>query len=162
MACCWLLRCLLTVFFSIYCRPLLLAFGASENTISFAVSYMQIYTLGTLFVQLSLGMNAFITAQGFAKTSMFTIFNWRGCKYCIRSYIYICIPYGGSGSCVCNHYFPSNFGSLGCLFFKWKQNHSPIKKSKFFTKMENSRTLSFVRSFAVCNECNREHFVCMF
>ena len=46
----------------------LMAFGASENTIGFALNYMNIYAIGTIFVQLTLGMNAFITAQGFAKT----------------------------------------------------------------------------------------------
>ena len=53
--------------------PLLLAFGASENTIKYAAEYMQIYSIGTIFVQLTLGMNAFITAQGFAKISMLTV-----------------------------------------------------------------------------------------
>lgn len=51
-------------------RKFLLAFGASENTISYAVSYMNLYALGTIFVQLTLGMNAFISAQGFANISM--------------------------------------------------------------------------------------------
>ena len=50
-----------------------MAFGASENTIEYAVSYMNIYALGTIFVQLTLGMNAFITAQGFAKTGMLSV-----------------------------------------------------------------------------------------
>ena len=54
-------------------RPLLIAFGASENTIDFAADYMRIYSLGTIFVQLTLGMNAFINAQGFAKTGMLTV-----------------------------------------------------------------------------------------
>ncbi len=56
-----------------YSEPLLLAFGASENTIGYALDYMNIYALGTIFVQLALGLNAFITAQGFAKVSMHTI-----------------------------------------------------------------------------------------
>ena len=54
-------------------RDFLLAFGASKNTIEYAVSYMNIYAAGTLFVQLTLGMNAFITAQGFAKTGMLSV-----------------------------------------------------------------------------------------
>ena len=54
-------------------KPFLLAFGASENTIAYADGYMKIYALGTLFVQLTLGMNAFITTQGFARTGMFTV-----------------------------------------------------------------------------------------
>ena len=63
----------LTAVLLLFNRPLLLAFGASENTIDYAVSYMNIYAIGTIFVQLTLGMNAFITAQGFAKTGMLTV-----------------------------------------------------------------------------------------
>ena len=51
----------------------LMAFGASENTIEYALSYMNIYAFGTIFVQLTLGMNAFITAQGFTKVSMISV-----------------------------------------------------------------------------------------
>lgn len=54
-------------------RPLLLLFGASGNTISYATDYMNIYVMGTVFVQLTLGMNAFITAQGFARTGMASV-----------------------------------------------------------------------------------------
>lgn len=64
---------LLTIILLIFNRPLLLAFGASKNTIEFAVSYMTIYSIGTIFVQLTLGMNAFITAQGFATTGMLSV-----------------------------------------------------------------------------------------
>ena len=71
---------LLTIFFRQYAEPLLLVFGASENTIGFAMDYMRIYTLGTIFVQLALGMNAFITAQGFAKTSMLTVMIGAACN----------------------------------------------------------------------------------
>ncbi|QNL45859.1 MATE family efflux transporter [Oscillibacter hominis] len=63
----------LTLIVQVFAKDLLLAFGASANTIEYALSYMKIYSLGTLFVQLTLGMNAFITAQGFSKTSMLTI-----------------------------------------------------------------------------------------
>lgn len=67
------LAVLLTIFFRMFSAPMLLAFGASENTIGFALDYMNIYAMGTIFVQLALGLNAFITAQGFAKISMKTI-----------------------------------------------------------------------------------------
>lgn len=63
----------LTAVFLIFDEPILWAFGASENTIGYAMDYMQIYVCGTLFVQLALGMNMFITTQGFAKTSMLTV-----------------------------------------------------------------------------------------
>ena len=61
---------ILTITFFCFSKDLLLAFGASENTIDYAVSYMKIYSIGTIFVQLTLGLNAFISAQGFAKVSM--------------------------------------------------------------------------------------------
>ena len=63
----------LTTVLLLFGRSLLLSFGASENTIDYATAYMNIYAIGTVFVQLTLGMNAFITAQGFAKTGMFSV-----------------------------------------------------------------------------------------
>ena len=64
---------IITAALLIYNRPLLLAFGASENTIGYAADYMSIYAIGTLFVQLTLGMNSFITAQGFTRTAMVSV-----------------------------------------------------------------------------------------
>ena len=64
---------ILTVVLLIWNEDLLLMFGASENTIDYATDYMNIYALGTIFVQLTLGMGAFITAQGFAKVGMMTV-----------------------------------------------------------------------------------------
>ena len=77
MGACFTLQCvisvILTVILAILHRPILLAFGASENTIEYAAAYMQIYSIGTIFVQLTLGMNAYITAQGFARMGMLTV-----------------------------------------------------------------------------------------
>ena len=53
-------------------KPLLYFFGASDATLPYALSYSRIYLLGSVFVLLVLGMNPFITTQGFAKTSMLT------------------------------------------------------------------------------------------
>lgn len=64
---------ILTAVLLVWSEALLMAFGASENTIDYATDYMHIYAFGTLFVQLTLGMNAFITAQGFTKTSMVSV-----------------------------------------------------------------------------------------
>lgn len=63
----------LTLVFQLFAKPLLLIFGASENTIGYALDYMRIYTLGTWFVQMTLGMNVYITAQGFTTVSMRTV-----------------------------------------------------------------------------------------
>ncbi len=63
----------LTAVLTVFGRELLFLFGASENTIVYAADYLGVYALGTVFVQLTLGMNMFITAQGFAKTGMLTV-----------------------------------------------------------------------------------------
>lgn len=68
-----ILSLIITIIFFFFSEDLLLLFGASENTIEYAVDYMKIYSLGTIFVQLTLGLNAFISAQGFATVSMMTV-----------------------------------------------------------------------------------------
>ena len=63
----------LTVFFFIFKEPILWAFGASDATIGYALDYLGIYLVGTIFVQIALGMNSFINTQGFAKVGMITV-----------------------------------------------------------------------------------------
>ena len=74
---CFILQIIISIILTIillrWGKNLLLAFGASENTIQYAVDYLHIYAFGTLFVQLTLGMNAFITAQGFTSVSMISV-----------------------------------------------------------------------------------------
>lgn len=64
---------ILTTVFLLFSEELLLAFGASAETVGYGTDYMLIYSMGTIFVQLTLGLNAFISAQGFAKISMLTV-----------------------------------------------------------------------------------------
>lgn len=63
----------LTLFFFFFKTPLLYLFGASNSTIIYANDYLDIYLLGTIFVQLSLGLNLFISSQGQAKIAMFSV-----------------------------------------------------------------------------------------
>lgn len=75
-SCTALLLCVsavLTVVLSCFYTPILLAFGATEDALPYAQRYIAIYSLGTVFVQLSLGLNPFITAQGFSKAGMLTV-----------------------------------------------------------------------------------------
>lgn len=69
----FLISILVTVFFQIFKDPMLLAFGASELTLPYASDYLGIYLWGTLAVQISLGLNNFITTQGFSTTAMLTV-----------------------------------------------------------------------------------------
>lgn len=68
-----LVAVIVTVVSQIWGQDILLLFGASESTLPYAWAYMQIYSLGTIFVQLALGLNAFINAQGFARIGMLTV-----------------------------------------------------------------------------------------
>lgn len=64
---------ILTIIFYIFREPILWLFGASNSTIEYGLSYLSIYLVGTVFVQISLGMNLFINTQGFTKIGMFTV-----------------------------------------------------------------------------------------
>jgi putative MATE family efflux protein len=68
-----ILGILLTLIMLLWNRPMLLAFGASEQTIGYATDYMNIYAIGTLFVELTLGLNMFITGEGAATTGMLSV-----------------------------------------------------------------------------------------
>lgn len=63
----------LTAFFSIFKTPILYAFGASDNIIGYATDYISIYLIGTIFVQVSVGLNVFISGQGQARTAMLSV-----------------------------------------------------------------------------------------
>lgn len=88
----------LTVILLIWNEELLLAFGASENTIGYAVDYMSIYAIGTLFVQMTLGMNTFITAQGFTKISMIAVLIGAVCNIALDPLFIFALDMGVKGA----------------------------------------------------------------
>ena len=64
---------ILTVIFYIFKEPIVMAFGASENTAQYAIDYLSIYLIGTVFVQVAVGMNPYINTQGFTTIGMITV-----------------------------------------------------------------------------------------
>lgn len=96
-----IISAVLTAVLLMWNREFLLAFGASENTVEYGVAYMNIYALGTIFVQLTLGMNAFITAQGLQNRHALR-YDRCGSKYYPGSDFHFCIWNGstrrGSGN----------------------------------------------------------------
>ena len=64
---------ILMAFFFVFQKPLLYVFGASDNTIGYSSTYISIYLLGTVFVERAVGLNTFISAQGQARTAMFSV-----------------------------------------------------------------------------------------
>ena len=75
-----IISAVLTALLLLFGSKMLLAFGASENTIGYASDYLSVYAVGTVFVQLTLGAGAFITAQGFAKQGMITVLIGAACN----------------------------------------------------------------------------------
>lgn len=77
LGCCTLMTIIvsvfLTVFFLVFREPVLVMFGATAENLPYAMEYTQVYVCGTVFVLVSLGLNMFITNQGFTKTSMATV-----------------------------------------------------------------------------------------
>ncbi len=70
-------------------RPMLYLLGASKNIYGYADSYLTIYICGTLFVMLSLGMNAFINAQGFANIGMMTVSIGAVCNLILDQFLFL-------------------------------------------------------------------------
>lgn len=68
-----IISAILTFIFLMFGEKLLWIFGASKDTIQYGLEYLNIYVVGTIFVQLTLGLNSFISTQGYAKFSMLTV-----------------------------------------------------------------------------------------
>ena len=99
--CFTLLLCIaavLTVGFSLTKRPLLYLFGASDAIIGYAESYISIYLVGTVFVQLALGLNTFISAQGNATTAMLSVLLGAGVNIVLDPVFIFVFKMGVSGA----------------------------------------------------------------
>ena len=89
---------LITAILVLFGEKLLWSFGASENTISYATEYLKIYSVGTIFVQLTLGMNAYITAQGSAKIAMITVMIGAACNIILDPIFIFAMDMGVAGA----------------------------------------------------------------
>ncbi|MEG1724375.1 MAG: MATE family efflux transporter [Anaerovoracaceae bacterium] len=127
---------ILTAVIFIWNEDLLLMFGASENTIGYASSYMKIYALGTIFVQLSLGMNAFITAQGFAKTSMYTVLIGAICNIILDPIFIFVLDFGVEGAAIATIISQAISSVWVIRFLRSKKTTLKIKKENLPLKKE--------------------------
>lgn len=127
-----IISAILTVVLLIWDKPLLLAFGASENTIDFAVEYMNIYAIGTVFVQLTLGMNAFITAQGFANIGMVTVSIGAVANIILDPIFIFGFGMGVKGAAVATVISQAFSCAWTIAFLTGKKTFLRLKKSNFF------------------------------
>ena len=140
---------ILTAVVLIFGKSMLRQFGATEGTtLEYGAAYLNIYALGTIFVQTVLGLNIFITTQGFSMTAMKTILIG-AITNIIRPHIYFCFWNGCSRCCTCHHHLPGYFCCLGSSLSDRQKRCPPHPKetSEFFTFGHAScpcaRTFSF-------------------
>lgn len=137
-----LVAIVLTIVLLLGNRTFLLAFGASENTISYAAAYMNIYAVGTIFVQLTLGLNAFITAQGFAKTGMLSVLIGAVINIVLDPIFIFGLHMGVRGSSACNDYITGMLLYLGRQLLIWKEDIFKDTKKEYEAGSKNYITKS--------------------
>ena len=109
----WSLAAVLTVLFLLFQRDLLRLFGASADTLPYAMQYLSIYVLGTIFVMTALGLNGFITAQGSSAVAMENRCHRRGAERRARPALYLCPAHGRARRGGRNRSLAGGFGGVG-------------------------------------------------
>lgn len=123
----------LTAVLLLWNRSLLLTFGASENTIEYAAAYMNIYAMGTVFVQLTLGLNGFITAQGNTKMGMLTVLIGAVCNIILDPlFIFVC-NMGVQGAALAT--IISQGISCGWCVYFFLSKHTMLKLKKEYLRL---------------------------
>lgn len=105
---------ILTAILLIWGKDLLLTFGASENTISYAVDYMNIYAFGTLFVQLNSWYECIYHCAGIYNHFHGVCPDWCCLQHYLRPDLYLCSSYGCKRCSTGNHYLSGDFHNLDC------------------------------------------------
>ena len=140
------LSVVLSVVFTIYGEPVLRAFGASENTLPYAMAYLRIYLMGTIFVQFTLGMTPFITNQGFAKTSMATTCIGAVCNIVLDPIFIYGFNMGVEGAAIATILSQAVSAVWVLIFFTGKRSVLRIRKENLIPA---GRTLALVLSLGV-------------
>ena len=140
------LSVVLSVVFTIYGEPVLRAFGASENTLPYAMAYLRIYLMGTIFVQFTLGMTPFITNQGFAKTSMATTCIGAVCNIILDPVFIYGFNMGVEGAAIATILSQAVSAVWVLIFFTGKRSVLRIRKENLIPA---GKTLALVLSLGV-------------
>lgn len=119
---------ILTVFFSVMKEPILYAFGASDATIGYALDYVGIYVLGTVFVLFALGLNPFISAQGQAKIAMASVCIGAVINIILDYLFIIMLGYGVKGAAYATIMSQACSATWIVLFLCGKQSQLPLRR----------------------------------
>ena len=126
----WSLAAVLTVLFLLFQRDLLRLFGASADTLPYAMQYLSIYVLGTVFVMTALGLNGFITAQGSSAVAMKTVVIGAVLNVAARPALYLCPAHGRARRGGCNRSLAGGFGGVGAAL-PHRENHRAAAAAQY-------------------------------
>ena len=118
----------ITVILEIFGAPVLRLFGASESTLPYALSYLRIYVAGTLFVLLALGLNPYITTQGFSKDAMKTVLIGAVCNIILDPIFIFVFKMGVAGAALATIISQGISAVWVVLFLTGKRTNLKIKK----------------------------------
>lgn len=123
----------LTVLTEIFAAPMLDLFGASETTLSFALDYLRIYACGTLFVQIALGMNAFINTQGHTIYGMTSVLIGAIANIILDPILIFVFDLGVQGAAIAT----ITSQALSTIYVLWflRSKHSDLKLKKRYFKL---------------------------
>ena len=127
---------MLTALFLTFGEKLLMLFGASEDTIIYALPYMQIYSAGSIFVMISLGLNMFITTQGFTKISMATVLIGAICNIILDPIFIFALDMGVSGAALATIISQSISAVWVLRFLLGKKTKLRIKRENLLPSMK--------------------------
>lgn len=125
---------ILVVVLQFAAEPLLMLFGASDNTLPYALSYLNIYGKGTLFVMLTMGLNSFINTQGFSKVGMKTVLIGAVCNIILDPVFIFVFGMGVQGAALATVISQAVSAVWVILFLTGKQTKLKIKTKYFKPK----------------------------
>lgn len=118
----------LTVILGLFARPLLSILGANADSLPFGLAYFRIYVLGTVFSMISLGMNAFINMQGFAKIGMGTVVIGAAVNIVLDPLFIFTFGMGAAGAALATVISQAISALWVVLFLTGKKTVLPLKK----------------------------------
>lgn len=128
---CIMIGAVLTILFELLCEPLLSIMGGEPETLPYAVEYFKIYALGCIPVMISLGMNNFITAQGFASIGMFTVIIGAALNIGLDPLLMYTFNMGIKGAAYATIFSQSVSAIWVILFFTGKKPITPVRRLLF-------------------------------
>lgn len=152
-----ILAAVLTVVFYFAAPSLLVLFGASEKTLPYALDYARIYIIGTIFVLIVMGMNPFVTTQGFATFSMMTTVIGAVCNIILDPILIFALNMGGAR---CRHgdcHQPGGGRGVGAALFDRQPHQAAPEREKHAAGGKSHRPLPWAGRFHLCDDCHRKY-----